>query len=103
MPTCFFKTEICNIQTQFNEVFGNRIVFNIKARQLAIFAIIQLNILEQQIIKTKIKDEVRNEIKQFVRGRDILRKLFANIESSQPKQNYNKKCIESRSIRIANA
>lgn len=103
MAKCFFKSEIAKLQTQFNEVFGDQIVFNIQARQASMFAIIHLMTLEAQINKSKSKQEVRHEIQQFVRGRNSLRKLFVKVNASNCKT-YNKKLEpETPTLRVANA
>ena len=80
--TCFFQSELTNLQNQFNEVYGDRTVFNINARTQALFAIIRLGLLERQINAASNKDQVRDKIKEFVSGRDVLRKFFASAEKA---------------------
>jgi len=82
MPVNFFKTELRKIQDRFNQTFGEMVVCNIKTRQMTILAIVGMGRLERRITEAKTKDQVRGDIKKFMRTNKTLTRLFDDIERS---------------------
>ncbi len=80
MPVDFFETEVRKAQDRFNQTFGVMAVCNIRMRQSVILAIVQMGLLQRKIAKSRDKDLVREEIKRFVRARDVLKNVFNQAE-----------------------
>jgi len=76
MPINFFETEVRKLQDQFNEVFGDRVVCNVRTRQVAIMSICNLGLLSRRIAKSKNRDLIR----LFMKRKSILTNLF-NIQT----------------------
>ena len=83
MADDFFEKELKKARLRFNEAFGSMTVCDLKLRQSAIIAIIQLGRLSEKIMRTKCKGQVRNEIKNFVRAKSILSNIFNKIDEYQ--------------------
>ena len=93
MAIDFFEKEVKRSQTRFNETFGIMTVCNVETRQRAILAIIFLNRLKDKIKTADGHDKAREEIKKFVRTRDILNRIFNQIEThlSEERKRHAKK------------
>ena len=76
MPIDFFESEVTKVQERFNQTYGMMVVCNLKFRQAAILSIVNLNLLYKKITAAKSKDEVRQDIQQFIRVRNILTSHF---------------------------
>ena len=97
MPVNFFKTELRKIQDRFNQTFGEMVVCNIRTRQMAILAIVGMGRLERRITEAKTKDQVRPDIKRFMRTHKTLTNLFDDIERSNHVEPTNKRTIVANS------
>ena len=76
MPINFFETEVRKLQDQFNEVFGDCVVCNVRTRQVAIMSICNLGLLSRKLSKANNKD--RHLIQSFMKRKTILKNLFNN-------------------------
>ena len=83
MATNYFEKELCKIQQHFNETFGNLIVCDLRLRQKVILSIISMGRLTGKIARAKRKDDVRDEIRRFMKTRKILKTMFNKIERQQ--------------------
>ena len=79
MAIDFFEKEVKNVQQRFNETFGVMTACDLKLRQSAILALIELCRLSEKIMSSK-KNKVRDEIKKFMRAKSVLCNLFDLIE-----------------------
>jgi len=97
MPVDFFKKELESVREGFNSSFGMQDVCDLKSRVSAILAIINLGLIFRKIKKAKNKDDVRNEIKKFMRNRTILNSVFKKFENGQgERRNYRNANINSK-------
>ena len=80
MPINFFDAEVKKCQDRFNETFGVMVVCNIQTRQRVILAIVNMGRLAKKIGAAHTKDEVRDEIKRFVKSRDVLKTYFDDAQ-----------------------
>jgi len=83
VATNYFEKELCKIQQHFNETFGNLIVCDLRLRQRVILSIISMGKLSGKISRAKSKDDVRDEIRRFMKTRKILKNIFNKIEIQQ--------------------
>jgi len=83
MAINYFDQELCKIQQQFNETFGNLIVCDLRLRQKVILAIIGMGRLSRKIKLARNKDQVRYEIRRFMKTRKILKNIFNQIDRQQ--------------------
>ena len=88
MPVNFFEKEIHKAQQRFNQTFGERATCNIKSRQSVILKICSLGCLKNKIEKTADKAKVKDEIRNFIKIRDILNNVFNTIEDYQKERRY---------------
>ena len=95
MPIDFFEQEVRKCQDRFNETFGQMIVCNIQTRTRVILAIVSMGRLAQKVQAAKNKDQVRDEIKRFVRSRDVLTNLFNDAEQELKQQQRRKQWSDS--------
>ena len=80
MPVNFFEKELGKVRSRFNMILGESIVCDLKVRQTLILAICWMGVLKQKIDKPKDKEVVRDEIKKFVRYRDLVNIIFDKLE-----------------------
>jgi len=83
VPIDFFETEVRKLQDQFNEVFGDRVICDIRTRQVAIFSICNLGLLSRRI--TKSKD--RKLIQKFMQRKTNLSNFFKTAIQQQTQHN----------------
>ena len=83
MAIDFFEKEVKNAQQRFNQTFGLMDVFDLKSRQSTILAICLLARTGDKISKAKKKEDVRAEIKKFMKTRSVLNCVFKRIEKHQ--------------------
>ena len=76
----FFQNELCKVQDRFNETFGKLVVCNVSQRQRIMLSIISMGRLEKKIMAAGSMDNARDDIKKFVRTRNILNKEFDKVE-----------------------
>ncbi len=76
----FFQNELCKVQDRFNETFGKLVVCNVSQRQRIMLSIISMGRLEKKIMAAGSMDNARDDIKKFVRTRNILNKVFEKVE-----------------------
>ena len=88
MPVNFFEKEVTRVQHKFNQTFGMLETGDIKLRQSAIFKICGLGCLRNKIAKAKDKDEVRDEICNFMKIRNTLNHVFKTIEAYQKERRH---------------
>ena len=97
MPIDFFEKEVTKARERFNQTFGVLDVCDLKSRQSTILAICSLGLIAGRIRKAKKKDDVRDEIKQFMRTRTILDSVFKQFQNDQgERRDYARKNINSR-------
>jgi hypothetical protein len=80
MSVDFFESELKKARNRFNSIFGNLVVCNLKVRQMLILAITWMGVLKRKIDNAKDKEAVREEIKKFVKYRDLVNNVFNKIE-----------------------
>ena len=89
MPVDFFEKEVRSARERFNQTFGVIDVCDLKTRRSTILAIISLGLLVGKIKKAKHKDDVRDEIKRFMRTKTVLDSVFNQLQKDQGKRrNY---------------
>ena len=88
MPVNFFEKEVSRAQHKFNQTFGMLETGDIKLRQSAIFKICGLGCLRNKIVKAADKDQVRGEICNFMKIRNILNNVFNTIEDYQRERRH---------------
>ncbi len=86
MPVDFFEKELGKIQARFNQTFGIMPLCNPKARIRAIFAIVQMCILQKKIMKEKQKED----ISRFVKTKDRLNKIFSTLIKETERRQHDK-------------
>ena len=72
----FFEKEVERLQKRFNYVFGDRTVFDIRARQLCILAICRAAIVSRQISMSTDAKETPKMSREFRRIREGLHRCF---------------------------
>ena len=80
MSIDFFELELKKAQDRFNKTFGTTTVCNLKLRQSVILAICFMGTAARKIKNSTKKDNVREEIKKFMKTRRILDNLFDQFE-----------------------
>lgn len=88
MPVDFFVKEVNRAQEKFNQTFGMLETGDIKLRQSAILKICGLGCLRNKIVKAADRDQVRDEICNFMKIRGILNNVFNTIEDYQKERRY---------------
>ena len=89
MPVDFFEKEVRSARERFNQTFGVIDVCDLKTRRSTILAIISLGLLVGKIKKAKHKDDVRDEIKRFMRTKTVLDGVFNQLQKDQgERRNY---------------
>ena len=83
MAINYFDQELCKIQQHFNETFGKLIVCDLKLRQNVILAIIGMEQLSRKIKQSRNKDQVRYEIRRFMKASSACKNIFNQIERQQ--------------------
>lgn len=96
MPIDFFEKELMKARRRFNETFGMQEVCDLKLRQSVILAICFLGLIAGKIKKAKNKDDVRDEIKQFMKNQNTLNNLFKRIEQQKERRSYDGPDIKSK-------
>ena len=97
MPINFFEKEVIKARERFNQTFGVLDVCDLKSRYSTILAISSLGLIAGRIKKAKNKDDVRDEIKQFMETRTILDSVFKQFRKHQgERRDYASKNINSR-------
>ena len=88
MAIDFFEKELTKVQERFNQTFGKQTVCNLELRYSTILAICRLGRECEKIRKTKRKDDVRSEIKRFMKARNILNNLFDQFENQREERDH---------------
>ena len=83
MPIDFFENEVRKARERFNQTFGVPDVCDLKSRQSAMLAIGSLGLIAGKIKKAKNKDDVRDEIKQFMKTKAVLDGVFNQFQKDQ--------------------
>ena len=97
MTIDFFEKEVIKARERFNQTFGVLDVCDLKSRQSTILAISSLGLIAGKIKKAKNKDDVKDEIKQFMRTRTILDSVFKQFQKDQEeRRDYANTDINSR-------
>lgn len=81
MPVDFFESELGKVRNRFNNVFGELIVCDLKVRQTLIHAICWMGVLKRKVDSAKDKEAVREEIKKFVKYRDLVNTVLNRVET----------------------
>jgi len=87
MPIDFFTTELHKIQDRFNQTFGKLATCNVNTRMRVMLSIISLSFLERKIMAEKERDD----IKRFIRTRDVLNKFFDQFKEVKNVERTNKR------------
>ena len=82
MKANFFEKELSRLQQRFNQTFGSRSVCDLQARAQVILAIIYMGRLGSQIMNARDKQRVRDDIRMFIRTRDVLAGIFNNAQKT---------------------
>lgn len=98
MPIDFFQSEVKKAQKRFNETFGRELVCDIKLRQSVILAICFMGNAGKKIKAAKNKDQVRTQIKKFMKTKKILHNLFDQFEKENQERRQNGLTSTTRSI-----
>ena len=97
MTIDFFEKEVIKARERFNQTFGMLDVCDLKSRQSTILAISSMGLISGKIKKAKNKNDVGDEIKQFMRTRTILDSVFKQFQKHQgERRDYASKNINSR-------
>ena len=88
MPVDFFEKEVTRAQDKFNQTFGMLETGDIKLRQSAILNICGLGCLRNKIVKAANRDQVRDEICNFMKIRNTLNNVFNTIETYQKERRH---------------
>ena len=72
----FFDREVTKLQNKFNEIFGKRVVCNIRTRNAAMISIVGIGVLARKINKTADKKAVRQEIQEFMSRKKVINRFF---------------------------
>ena len=88
MPVDFFVKEVNRAQHKFNQTFGMLKTGDIKFRQSAILKICSLGCLKNKILQAADRDQVRDEICQFIKARDTLNNVFNSVEVYQKERRH---------------
>jgi hypothetical protein len=88
MPVDFFVKEVDQAQRKFNQTFGMLETGDIKLRQSAILKICGLGCLRNKIVKAANRDQVRDEICNFMKIRNTLNNVFNTIETYQKERRH---------------
>jgi hypothetical protein len=83
MPVDFFESELEKVRIRFNETYCRMTVCNIKTRQSVMLAIVSMGLLHNKISGAHSRDEVRPDIRKFVRTRNTLNNLFNQIRKEK--------------------
>jgi hypothetical protein len=97
MSIDFFEKELKSVGEGFNSSFGMQDVCDLKSRGAAIGAIGSLGLIFRKIKKAKNKDDVRDEIKKFMRNKTILNSVFEKFENGEgERRDYDSANINSK-------
>jgi len=88
MPAINFEKEVIRAQHKFNQTFGMLGTGDIKLRQSVILKICGLGCLKNKIIKAANRDQVRDEICNFMKIRNTLNNVFNTIETYQKERRH---------------
>ena len=88
MSVDFFEKEVTRAQQKFNQTFGMLKTSDIKLRQSVILKICGLGCLKNKIVKATDRNQVRDEICNFMEIRDILNNVFNSIEDYQKERRH---------------
>lgn len=80
MKINFFEKELFTVRQRFNQTFGKQTVCNLEARYRVIISIVHMGLLADKIMKAGDKSMVRDDIRMFIRTRNILMTIFNNAE-----------------------
>jgi hypothetical protein len=80
MTIQIFETELKKIQDEFNELLGNQTTCDVRMRSNIILCIVGLGLLNRKIRNASDKNEARDEIRKFIKHRDIINKYFKNVQ-----------------------
>ena len=79
MAVNFFEKEVKKVRQRFNQTFGVLTVYDLKLRQSVILAIASLGNSSNKIEIMKSNSSEKDEIKKFVRTKNILNNIFNQI------------------------
>ena len=80
MKIDFFEKELITVRERFNQTFGKQTVCNLETRYRVIISIIHMGLLSDKINKVRDKSMVRDDIRLFIRIRNVLMTIFNNAE-----------------------
>jgi hypothetical protein len=72
----FVELEINKFQENFNQTFGNQIICDLRTMQTVLLSVCWLSVLGKRIIERSYIDRNENDIKKFIRARNILNNFF---------------------------
>lgn len=76
----YFEKEVMKARERFNSVFGQQEVCSLKARQAAIMSICWLGLLCEKITAAGDSREVKEDIEDFAKTKNVLTKFFDSCE-----------------------
>lgn len=83
MKIQFFEKELQRVRDRFNETFGIMPVCDLKLRQRVILSICHLGCLAKEMAEIKSRDHPHNRIERFMRVRNVLNRIFDELEKDQ--------------------
>jgi hypothetical protein len=82
MTIQIFEKELVKIQDKFNELFGNLSNCDVQMRSNVILCIVGLGLLNRKIRNASNRNEAREEIRKFIKHRDIINNYFKNVQEN---------------------
>ena len=76
MPIDFFDQEVARCQERFGEIYRQIDVCNTKTQTRIFLSILSMGLAARKIQAAESRDVVRDDIKKFVRTRDVLTYIF---------------------------
>ena len=80
MTIQIFEKELMKIQDKFNELLGNLSNCDVQMRSNVILCIVGLGLLSRKIRNASNRNEARDEIRNFIKHRDIINNYFKNVQ-----------------------
>jgi hypothetical protein len=88
MAIDFFEKEMKRLTIRFNRVFRDRIVCDLKARDLAILALIRTRMLIRSIRNRPDEKQIAALTREFYQAREIMNKFFDLMEPEKERSSY---------------
>ena len=99
MRVNFFEKELTRVQKMFNETFGRQTVCNLETRYRVILAIVRIMWLGKKIMNSATTMDVKGEIQQFVKTKNVLNSIFNEAEKCWGERRYDENTRKKSSQR----